>query len=253
MHQFSWRWWYSVLRNGIFFKCACLLACHTNEVVVLYLARQLNRYTAGGQFHTAGQFFFFSFLLNNVFWVTFYWDFAGIILVGQHWVRWRLVTKRRHGTTHEKKIVTVSSRWAHCELTVVTAPGPMITAQSRLGEVTAQSRLGHSSVTPQSQLNHGIFSMITARSQLNHGPGHGSVTAGCDHFGYRELTVSSPWAHGEQSRWPIFFSWALETMPDHWRIYASPGFRWLSYDKMMYVGFRELIWLRSFQSYATPT
>ena len=39
-----------------FLKCACLLACHTNEVVVLYLARQLNRYTAGGQFHTAGQF-----------------------------------------------------------------------------------------------------------------------------------------------------------------------------------------------------
>ena len=39
-----------------FLKCACLLACHTDEVVVLYLARQLNRYTAGGQFHTAGQF-----------------------------------------------------------------------------------------------------------------------------------------------------------------------------------------------------
>ena len=39
-----------------FLKCACLLACHTSEVVVLYLARQLNRYTAGGHFHTAGQF-----------------------------------------------------------------------------------------------------------------------------------------------------------------------------------------------------
>ena len=208
-------------------------------------------------------FFFFSFLLNNVFWVTFYWDLAGIILVGQHWVRWRLVTKRRHSNTHEKKL----SPWAHRELTVttvVTAPGPMITAQSRLGEVTVQSRQGHSSVTVRSQLSHGSVAAqsqhlqydhgsVTARSQLNHGPGHGSVTAGCDHFGYRELTVSSQWAHGEQSRWPIFFSWALETMPDHWRIYASPGFRWLSYDKMMYVGFRELIWLRSFQSYATPT
>ena len=46
-----------------------------------------------------------------------------------------------------------------------------------------------------------------ARSQLNHGPGSGSVTAGCDHFGHRELTVSLPWAHREQSRrWPIFFS-----------------------------------------------
>ena len=68
--------------------------------------------------------------------------------------------------------------------------GPMITAQSRLGEVTAQSRRGHSSVT--------------ARSRLNHGPVHGSVTAGCYHFGHRELTVSSPWAHREQSWWPIF-------------------------------------------------
>ena len=38
---------------------------------------------------------------------------------------------------------------------------------------------------------------VTARSQLNHGPGHGSVTAGWDHFGHRELTVSSRWAHGE--------------------------------------------------------
>ena len=42
----------------------------------------------------------------------------------------------------------------------------MITARSRLGEVTAQSRLGHSSVTARSQLNHGIFSMITAQSIL---------------------------------------------------------------------------------------
>ena len=79
--------------------------------------------------------------------------------------------------THEKKNChsefTVSSPWVHGELTVttvVTALGPMITAQSRLGEVTA-------------------------RSQLNHGPGHGSVTAGCDHFAHGELTVSS---HGGQ-------------------------------------------------------
>ena len=105
------------------------------------------------------------------------------------------------------------SPWAHRELTVttvtvttvVTAPGPMITAQSRLGEVTAQSRRGHSSVTARSQLNHGIFSMITAQSRL----GHGSVTAGCNHFGHCELTVSSRWAHGEQSWWPIFSSWVI--------------------------------------------
>ena len=115
------------------------------------------------------------------------------------------------------------SPWAHRELTVstvVTAPGPMITAQSRLGEVTAQSRLGHSSVTARSQLSHCEVTAqsrhlqydhgsVTARSQLNHGPGHDSVTAGCDHFGHLELTMSSLWAHGEQSRWPIFFSWEV--------------------------------------------
>ena len=97
----------------------------------------------------------------------------------------------------------------HRELTVtmvVTAPGPMNTAQSRLGEVTAQSRRGHSSVTARSQLSHGEVTAqsrhlqydhgsVTARSQLNHGPGHGSVTAGCDHFGHGELTVSSHGGH----------------------------------------------------------
>ena len=41
--------------------------------------------------------------------------------------------------THEKKIVTVTTVTV---TTVVTAPGPMITAQSRLGEVTARSRVG---------------------------------------------------------------------------------------------------------------
>ena len=52
------------------------------------------------------------------------------------------------------------------------------------GEVTGQSR--------QLQYDHGS---VTARSQLNPDPGHGSVTAGCNHFGHRELTVSS---HGGQ-------------------------------------------------------
>ena len=87
----------------------------------------------------------------------------------------------------------------HRELTVVTAPGTMITAQSRLGEVTAQSRRGHSSVTARSQLshiqlNHGIFSMITAQSRLGHSSITAQVTAGCDHFVHRELTMSSRWA-----------------------------------------------------------
>ena len=48
--------------------------------------------------------------------------------------------------------------------------------------ITAQSRLGHSSITVQ----------VTAQSRL-------AVTI--------LVTVSSPWAHREQSRWPIFFSW----------------------------------------------
>ena len=81
----------------------------------------------------------------------------------------------------------MSSLWTHRELTVttvVTAPGPMITAHSPLEEVTAQSRQGHSSVTARSQLSHGSVTAqsrhlqydhgsVTARSQLNHGPGHG--------------------------------------------------------------------------------
>ena len=56
------------------------------------------------------------------------------------------------------------------------------------GELTAQSRRGHSSITTRLQLAVSIFSMIMAR--------HSSVTAGCDHFGHRE-----------QSQWPFFFSW----------------------------------------------
>ena len=118
----------------------------------------------------------------------------------------------------------------HRELTVSSRLwGPMIMAQSRLGEITAQSRRGHSSVTARSnsvtarsQLNHGIFSMITTQSplgHLNHGPGHGSVLAGCDHFGHRELTMSS--------RWPIFsHGWVLlgstRQPSSHWH----PGDAW---------------------------
>ena len=113
-------------------------------------------------------------------------------------------------TSHEKinghRELTVSSQWARWSL----IRGPMITAQSRLGEVTAQSRQGHSSVTARSQPSHGEITAqsrhlqydhgsVTARSQLNHGPGHGSVTAGLWPFW-------SPWAHGEltvSSRWAV--------------------------------------------------
>ena len=75
--------------------------------------------------------------------------------------------------------------------------------------VTARSQLSHGEVTAQSrhlQFDHGS---VTAWSQLNHGPGHGSVTAGCDHFGHCELTVSS---HGGQ-----FFSHGLlKTRDESW-------------------------------------
>ena len=144
-------------------------------------------------------------------------------------------------TTHEKKIVTVSSRWAHGDHgghgpgpndhgsvtaqsrrghSSVTARSQLITARSQLNHgifsmITAQSRLGHSSVTVRSQLNHGIFSMITAQSRLGHSSITAQVTAQSRlavtilvtvswRWAHGELTVSSLWAHGEQSRWPIF-------------------------------------------------
>ena len=68
---------------------------------------------------------------------------------------WSLMSFTGCRASHEKKL----SPWGQGELTVttvVTAPGPMITAQSRLGEVTAQSRRGHSSITAQ----------VTAQSRL---------------------------------------------------------------------------------------
>ena len=139
---------------------------------------------------------------------------------------------------HEKKIVTVSSRRAHHDhgghgeltvTTVVTAPGSMITAQSQLGEVTAQSRWGHSSVTTRSELSHGEVTAqsrhlqydhgsVTGRSQLNHGPGHGSVWLAVTIL----VTVSSRWAHCEltvSSHGGQFFShgwWPFATGYQNW-------------------------------------
>ena len=99
-----------------------------------------------------------------------------------------------HTYSHEK----ITGHRETTVTTVVTAPGPndqgSVTARRGDSSITARSRLGHSEVTAQSrhlQYDHGS---VTARPQLNHGPGHSSVTAGCDHFGHRELTVSSPWA-----------------------------------------------------------
>ena len=139
----------------------------------------------------------------------------GVIAMGEATV----IERRPHEKINGHRELIVSSRrpwWSRLR-------GPMITAQSRLGEVTAQSRQGHSSVTARSQLNHGIFSMITARFQLNHGPGYGSVTAGCDHFDHGELTVIS---HGGQ----FFFSWGTKS-PCHWRRGPNHYLGWTNGDK----------------------
>ena len=154
--------------------------------------------------------------------------------------------------SHEKKIVTVSSRW----------PRWLVTARLGHSSVTAQSQLGHSSVTANtakltgprtftgknwvgpvklmciimfkihkirpkspfgpvkapkfsrclSQQDHSSITAITAQSWLGHSSITAqvtAVTAGCNHFGHHELAGNSPWAHGEQSRWPIFFSWVV--------------------------------------------
>ena len=93
-----------------------------------------------------------------------------------------------------EKNVTVSSRWPRWSRLGPNDHGS-VTARRGHSLVTVRSQLSHGEVTAQSrhlQYDHGS---VTARSQLNHGPGHGSVTAGCDHFGHRELTVSS---HGGQ-------------------------------------------------------
>ena len=110
-----------------------------------------------------------------------------------------------------EKIVTVSSRWTHGELTLSSRwpRWSRLQAQwSRLshsyerselshGEVTAQSRLGHSSVTVRSQLNHSIFSMITAQSRLGHSSITAQVMAQSRLAVTILVTVSSWWAHSE--------------------------------------------------------
>ena len=80
------------------------------------------------------------------------------------------------------------------------------------GEVTAQSRLGHSS----SRRGHSSIMAITAQSRLGHSSITAHVTAQSrlavtilvtvsSPWAHCELTVSSPWAHRKQSRWPFFF------------------------------------------------
>ena len=87
-------------------------------------------------------------------------------------------------------MVTVSSRWPR----LLRLRGPMITAQSRLGEVTAQSRRGHSSVTARSQLCHSSITASSVWSRLS----HGKVTA--------QSRPRSRLSHGWL--WPFWSRWA---------------------------------------------
>ena len=124
------------------------------------------------------------------------------ILIGHSYLQIDIIMHIITGLFHKQRVHEKIN--GHRELTV-SSRGPMIMAQSRLGEVTAQSRRGHSSVTARSQLSHGILSMITAQSRLGHSSITAQVTAQSRLAVTILVTVSSPWAHREQSRWPIFF------------------------------------------------
>ena len=67
--------------------------------------------------------------------------------------------------------------------------------------------------------------------------------------------VMNAWPRDARNQYYTPYLWGdpspPETTPDHWRIYASPGFSLLSYDRMMYVCFRELIGLRQDHSKVT--
>ena len=101
------------------------------------------------------------------------------------------------------------SRWAHGDHGG-HGSGPndhgSVTARRGHGSVTA--RRGHSSVTARSQLSHGEVTAQSRHLQYD----HGSVTAQSrprSRLNHGWLwPFWSPWAHREQSRWPIFFSWA---------------------------------------------
>ena len=117
-----------------------------------------------------------------------------------YWIPW--------GLPMRKKL----SPWAHGELTVSPpwahgdhgghGSGPKdhgsVTARRGHSSVTARSQQGHSSVTASSvwsRLSHGkVTAQSRPRSRLSHG---------------WLWPFWSPWAHGEQSRWLIFFSWVI--------------------------------------------
>ena len=107
----------------------------------------------------------------------------------------------------------------------------LITAQSQLGEVTARSRRGHSSVTARSQLNHGE---VTAQSR----PRSWLVTAGCDHFGHRELTVAIFFLMGWHA-WNLLWSddqennYAKMKFSSHLKCGWKPFVKWAQFIKVI--------------------
>ena len=118
---------------------------------------------------------------------------------------WFVGTNPLSISTHEKIN-------GHCELTM-SSPwpwwsrlrGPMITAQSRLGEVTAQSWRVHSSVTARSRRGHSSITASSVWSRLSHAwvtaqswprswLSHGWLWPFWTPWAHGELTVSSRWA-----------------------------------------------------------
>ena len=104
---------------------------------------------------------------------------------------------------------------AHRELTVttvVTAPGPN----------------DHSSVTARSQFNHGEISMITAQSRLGHSSITAQVTAQSRLAVTILVTVSSRWAHCEftvSSPWAVTVANFFLMGTQEWSVFAR-GVQW---------------------------
>ena len=122
--------------------------------------------------------------------------------------------KRSIGNPWEKNChgeLTESSPWAHSDQGV-HGSGPndhgSVTARRGHRSVTARSQL-----TVRSQLNHDIFSMITAQSRLGHSSITAQVTAQSRLAVTILVTVNSRWAHGELTvsshGGHFFFSWEV--------------------------------------------
>ena len=137
----------------------------------------------------------------------------------------------------------VSSQWAHGDHSG-HGSGP-----NDHGSVT--DRRGHSSVTAQSQLNHGIFSMITAQSRVGHSSITAQVTAQSRLAVTILVTVSSRWAHCEltvRSHGGQYFSHGNLPYGQSKTIMGShfltsfpmwPGYCWLQSAKNLWLSFKD--------------